>query len=228
MRTYLLYCLFFLGAFLIFSSCKKEVVVLAEASAISLKNLEVGQLLKYREIRVDFVSPSDGHPVNKECYYGQGILILEVIEKTSEGFIIKEYSGTQTADDVGSQLLRVIGDHVDVEQLEDPSKYGPSLFHQKSFSIATLTAPTTTLEENCFYPNLSNTQGSGLDTGYAINNATINGTTYKDLYAYRFDGAMAADGPGYTYLFGQEARLIRSTTYGSFFPFLKGWELIVN
>lgn len=225
MKTSPLYSLLFMSLFFLFSACQKDEILLSTPSEFSLRELTVGQKIKYQEIRVDFLRDTTTAPLSKDCYYGEKSLTLEVMEKTKDGFIVKEYLSDQTADEVGTQLISINGDQIDVEQLDESATYIDGLFHQKSFSITPVIAPAATLEEDCFYPDLTNLPAGG-PPGYAIHKSKINGSDYQNLYAYRFDGAMAVDGPGYTYLFSRNAALIRSITYGGFFPFLKGWELI--
>ena len=95
---------------------------------------------------------------------------------------------------------------------------------ENTFSIASVSSPVGELEEDCFYTKTN--LGVNSENGFAVTNAIIQNVAYQNLYAYRFDALMQVDGPGYTYLFDENAILIRSTTYGAFFPYLSGWELL--
>ncbi len=225
MKTYPYVFLLMLITGLIFSACKKEEVVIEANANRNLRELSVGDKMAYKEIHIDF--DLDGNdPNNKDCRYGDRILYIEVMEKITDGYILKEYLSTQSVDEVGAISLTIKNNMVDVVQLEDKTKYGESLFHHKTFNIAEVSAPMASLEEDCF--QLASALELNSENGYAVADALIQGAQYQNLYAYYFGESVPVDGPSYTYLFNQNATIIRSTTFGSFFPFFQGWELIPN
>lgn len=213
----------------LFQSCQSEDEnILMTADTPSLKELEVGQKISYRKIKVDFKSDTTNNSLEKTCYYDNDILILEVIEKSANEVVIKEYLSTQNPDDVGKTVLTFKDDIVEVMQVGTITEHAPSLFHQKTFSLSPGGLPPGNIEEDCFYNIPPTNQPVEDNNEFKITNATINGVTYNNLYAYRFENAMVFDGPGYDYLLDENGAMIRSTTYGSFFPYLEGWEIILE
>ena len=227
MKTYPYLFLWMLSASLIFSACKKEEVVSPQPlKKSSFRNLSVGDKFSYQEIHVDFDMNSNDPVGTKDCRYGDRILHVEVMEVTTDGYVVKEYLSTESAEEVGKLALTIKDNMVEVVQLEDKTKYNESLFHSKVFNIAAVSSPTVELEADCFdYGPAINVNS---ENGYAVANAIIQGASYQNLYAYYFGEWVPVDGPGYTYLFDEEAIIVRSTTSGSFFPYLQGWELIPN
>ncbi len=227
MKTYPYLFLLMLSVGLIFSACKKEEVVSPQPlEKTSFRNLSVGDKFSYKEIHVDFDMNSNDPVSTKNCRYGDRILNVEVMEISTDGYVVKEYLSTESAEDIGKLALMIKDNMVEVVQLEDKTKYNESLFHSKVFNIAAVSSPLVELEEDCFnYGPASNVNS---ENGYAVGNAQIQGASYQNLYAYYFGDMVPVDGPGYIYLFNEEAMIIRSTTSGSFFPYLQGWELIPN
>jgi len=226
MKTYPYLFLLMLATGLIFSACKKEEVAVQADPTRSLRDFSIGDKFAYKEIHIDFDLNGNDPINNKDCRYGDRILYVEVMEKIADGYILKEYLSTQSADEVGTISLTIKNDRVDVVQLEDKTKYGESLFHHKTFNIAQVSAPMASLEEDCFQVKAPLELNE--ENGYAVADAIIQGAQYQDLYAYYFGESVPVDGPSYTYLFNQNATIIRSTTLGSFFPYFQGWELIPN
>lgn len=197
---------------------------------IVLNKLEVGQQSRY----VRFIGGSFLRPQEASFEYRADTLIVEVVEKREDGYVLREkysegseswYNGGQPVVIPAVDILASVeGDTVRFSVL-DESNNGPSHLFSTSRDLEILlsiqSAREMVMEE--WWPKMENP----IDSVYGyLPEFRLLERNYRNLAVYVDNSGMIVDGPGFTYLYSGSVGVVRTFMVNPWLAQGTGWDLL--
>lgn len=191
------------------------------AANLVLTALEVGQESRY----LGFVGENYRDADKTEFSYTGDTLIVEVVEQTSEGFVVEEYLSDGSVSDTLAQKTKIVYLlNVENDQLTATSRTGrgsASALYRFNLDLSDGAGDEVQLAGWKTTLSYCECNKEGFLTGQQVL-----GKTYDRLNMIQENLGMAVDGPGFTYIYSGDDGMVRQYTVSWWTNTGEGWDLL--